>query len=91
MSSRRLREALTSLSNVSSNIRVFLPSQDYAIACMEGEYNIVSNVVDTITAICRRADGLVELIGVLNIGYRGSILSTFVINVDLYDGVGLRI
>ena len=90
MSSRRLREALASLSNVSNNIRVFLPSQGYAIACMEGEYNIVSNVVDTITAICRRADGLVELIGVLNIGYRGSILSTFVINVDLYDGVGLR-
>lgn len=90
MPSRRLREALTSLSNVSNNIRVSLPSHGYAIACMEGEYNIVSNVVDTITAICRRADGLVELIGVLNIGYRGFILSTFVINVDLYDGVGLR-
>ena len=90
MSSRRLREALPSVSNVSGSISVFLPSQGYAIACMEGEYNIVSDVIDTTTAICRRADGLVELIVVLNIGYRGSILSTFVMNVDLYDGVSLR-
>lgn len=64
-------------------VSIFLPPQSYAIAGMECEDNIIRDVGDAAATICRCVDGVVELGVVLNIWYGGSVLSTFVIYVDL--------
>ncbi len=55
------------------------------MACMKCEYNVVRNIRNATTSIGRGADGLVELIVVLNVGYGRPILSAFVIDVDLHS------
>ena len=83
MPSRRIRRILPSVANIISGISVFLPSQGYSIASVERKKNVVSDVGDTASTVRRCVDGLVKLVVVLNIGYRRSILSTFVVYVDL--------
>ena len=74
---------LPPISDIGGCIFILLPPQGDAIACVEGEDDVVRDIGHTAASIWSCADGVVQLGAVVDIGGGGAVVGAFVVDHDL--------